>query len=163
MAPILDVDPRSDIAGNLGVDDATQLETINSSKHFHRNWYQSQNPEMQIAGMTPAEHFLKYGGPLGRNPGKFFDTAYYVQTYPEVAQSGLNPLVHYELLGKSRGLHYRPSDPNDTRLYEGLRGRWSVLGFTQPVLDELRALQAPSEISDQQPTALLEEALLRMQ
>jgi hypothetical protein len=163
MAPILDVNPRPDGAGNYGSDAITQLETINRSKHFHRNWYQSQNPEMANAGLTPAEHFLKYGGPLGRNPGKFFDIAYYLRTYPEVVESGLNPLVHYELLGKSRGFSYRPNEAHDARFYEGLRGRWSVLGFTQPVLDELRALQEPSDVSDQQPIAALEEALLRMQ
>jgi len=163
MAPILDVNPSPDGAGNYGSDAITQLETINRSKHFHRNWYQSQNPEMANAGLTPAEHFLKYGGPLGRNPGKFFDTAYYLRTYPEVVESGLNPLVHYELLGKSRGFSYRPNEAHDARFYEGLRGRWSVLGFTQPILDELRALQEPSDVSDQQPIAALEEALLRMQ
>lgn len=80
-----------------------QLLLLKASPELHSHWYQKQYPDAAILGMSSAEHYLRFGGLLGRNPGKNFDTKYYLETYEDVAMSGMNPLLHYILFGKDEG------------------------------------------------------------
>ncbi|PSJ56510.1 glycosyltransferase family 2 protein [Kumtagia ephedrae] len=115
-----------------------QLRHLRNSGQLHSKWYRDQYPDVGILGMDPAEHYLKYGARLGRNPGKNFDTRYYVERYPDVEDSGLNPVVHYVLHGQTQGRAYRV-DTSDVdvvrRLYRKL---WAGLGESAAVeLEEI--------------------------
>lgn len=76
-----------------------QVSILNKSPELHSRWYKEQYPDVAMLGLSSAEHYLRFGALLGRNPGKNFDTQYYLQTYADVAQSGMNPLLHYMLYG----------------------------------------------------------------
>lgn len=77
-----------------------QINVIRKTGHVHRKWYIDTYPDVERLGMEPAEHYLKYGAAIGRNPGKDFDTRFYLEHYPDVAESGMNPLLHYARFGK---------------------------------------------------------------
>jgi glycosyltransferase involved in cell wall biosynthesis len=82
--------------------DAVKL--IECSGLFDARWYATRHPDVGLLGMAPAEHYLRWGGWLGRDPGPDFDTAHYLAQAPEARASGLSPLVHFLLHGKTRGL-----------------------------------------------------------
>jgi hypothetical protein len=123
-----------------------QLRHLRNSGQLHSKWYRDQYPDVGILGMDPAEHYLKYGARLGRNPGKNFDTRYYVERYPDVEDSGLNPVVHYVLHGQTQGRAYRV-DTSDVdigrRLYRKL---WAGLGESAAVeLEEIARAEGYSD------------------
>lgn len=100
-------------------------------------WYLSQYPEVARLGLDPAEHYLKLGAALARDPGRGFSTGFYLQKHPEVAESGLNPLVHYVLYGQEKGLPVLPEEQDISLRLEGVRDRLLSLGFTEAPLAEL--------------------------
>ncbi len=73
------------------------------------DWYREAYPDVDIAGMNPALHYLKYGALLDRNPGPDFDTALYYDLHPSVRDSARNPLVHYLDTRQRTG---RPPEPD---------------------------------------------------
>src|SRR5690606_34617326 len=86
----------------------SQIQLLKKSKQVHTTWYREQYPDVARLGMDPAEHYLKYGADLGRNPGKGFNTKFDLETYPDVKETGMNPLLHYVLHGKKEGRARKP-------------------------------------------------------
>ena len=121
-----------------------QIKLIRATKHMHVNWYLERYPDVRAVGMHPAEHYLRIGAEMGRNPGKHFDTRFYLKTYPDAAKSGMNPLLHYALIG--RGKRYRTTPQRDQSL-DALRSRLLSLGFEAAPLAELDALSADARVS----------------
>lgn len=80
-----------------------QINVIRKSEYLEADWYLDQYPDVRILEMDAAEHYLKYGAMLGRDPGPAFSTKFYVTAYPDVKESGTNPLVHFLLFGVSEG------------------------------------------------------------
>lgn len=78
-------------------------EIIRNSHFFDHDYYLRAYPDVEFSGLDPAEHFLKIGCRLGRNPGPGFDGQAYLATYLDVAARGENPLVHYENHGRNEG------------------------------------------------------------
>ena len=76
---------------------------INKSGFFDAEYYIKNNADVGESGDDPLNHFTKYGGFEGRNPGPKFDTNYYNKQNPDVIASGINPLLHYILYGKKEG------------------------------------------------------------
>jgi len=66
-----------------------------SSSAFDVGYYLRQNPDVAVARIDPALHYLLHGAREGRNPNTHFDTNWYLKQNPDVAKAGLNPLVHY--------------------------------------------------------------------
>lgn len=73
-----------------------ELALLQRSRHLHGRWYVETYPDVQLTGLPPAAHYLKYGALLGRNPGKNFDTGFYRRTYLGDDGDAVNPLIHYE-------------------------------------------------------------------
>ncbi|WP_282026654.1 glycosyltransferase family 2 protein [Limimaricola cinnabarinus] len=117
---------------------------VKKSGHLHGNWYRKTYRDVDLTGLSPSEHFLRYGAALGRNPGKNFHTRRYLEAYPEVAESGMNPLLHYVLEGQDKGYspYPRSTDPvqRANREVSALRTHLLTLGFTKPPLKALDAM-----------------------
>ncbi|RFA28010.1 hypothetical protein CAI21_13930 [Alkalilimnicola ehrlichii] len=92
-------------------------------------------PDVAASGLDPAQHYLQYGGFLGRAPGPDFDSAWYAATYPDVRAAGLNPLVHFLRHGRSEGRLPRANPAAD--LEDKL---W--MGFSQSAVGELARISA---------------------
>lgn len=80
-----------------------QVEVLNRSGLFDKEWYLAEYPDVISGRIDPAEHYLRFGTAEGRNPSPMFDTRYYLQSNPDVAAAGVNPLVHYIEFGISEG------------------------------------------------------------
>lgn len=80
-----------------------QIQQVEHSPLFDRNWYLSQYPDLASINIDPAEHFVRYGGFENRSPSPDFDTEFYVKRYPDVLAEGMNPLLHYILHGEAEG------------------------------------------------------------
>ncbi|WP_375055684.1 glycosyltransferase [Zobellella sp. DQSA1] len=115
------------------------VKLARSSKMVHRNWYLEQYPDVKILNMEPAEHYLKYGAMMGRNPGKTFDTEFYLNTYPDVKKSGLNPLIHYFLHGEKEGRARTAKSSSSLikREINAIRKKLYTYGFLEQPLQEL--------------------------
>ena len=74
---------------------------IANSGLFDDTWYLRNYPEVEKSGISPIEHYLRYGAAAGYNPGPEFNTQWYLNTYPDVANQSINPLLHYILHGKN--------------------------------------------------------------
>jgi len=77
-----------------------ELTAIRNSAFFDAEFYLDSNPDVRIAGLDAAFHYLTSGGHEGRDPGPFFSTHEYLAKFPDVAASGLNALAHYEMYGR---------------------------------------------------------------
>ncbi|WP_169730602.1 glycosyltransferase family A protein [Carnimonas nigrificans] len=65
-------------------------------------WYIKAYPDVEILGMDPILHFMKYGWRLNRNPCKRFDTSFYKES--NSIPDDINPLVHYLEVGIHQNL-----------------------------------------------------------
>ncbi|PZQ10774.1 MAG: hypothetical protein DI565_19540 [Ancylobacter novellus] len=94
-------DPHTN--GSQASDAAACVRQLKSSPLFNGRWYANQYPDVAPSGLSAAEHFLRFGADLGRNPSRLFDTSFYLDAYPDVAASGQNPLLHYLDVGEAEG------------------------------------------------------------
>lgn len=76
---------------------------IRSSKFFDAEWYSQEYRDVVDLAIDPAEHYLRYGALLLRNPSEKFDTAFYVENNSDVASSNINPLLHFLRFGSAEG------------------------------------------------------------
>ena len=84
-------------------DRKSHVKLIEGSEYFDATYYLKSNPDVAVAGVNPADHFIRFGGFEGRKPSAKFDPAFYLSSYEDVARSGLNPLVHYLTHGIHEG------------------------------------------------------------
>jgi len=87
-------------------------QAIEASEYFDADWYTDRYPDVRLLGLSPAEHYLRIGANLLRDPGPDFSTRYYLISYSDVAQSGDNPLWHYIAHGRTEGRPIKPSGYN---------------------------------------------------
>ncbi|MEY8841648.1 hypothetical protein AB9K41_21685, partial [Cribrihabitans sp. XS_ASV171] len=140
-----------------------QVQLLQKSGLVHSTWYNTTYRDVPLTGLGAAEHYLRYGARIGRNPGKDFHTRNYLRAYPDVAESGLNPLLHYILHGRAEGRLKRPnSDMLSYRVVERVRGKLLGMGFTEPALAELEELARDPDHPLQRALASRELALWQM-
>jgi GT2 family glycosyltransferase/glycosyltransferase involved in cell wall biosynthesis len=72
-----------------------QLDLIKSSPFFDGEWYAEQHPDIAVLGLDPAEHYIRIGAGIHRDPSPRFNTKFYLQSNPDVVNAGMNPLVHF--------------------------------------------------------------------
>lgn len=80
-----------------------QIETVKASGFLDEAWYLETYRDVAALGMSAAEHFVKYGAVMGRDPGPDFSTRDYLDGNHDVADKGLNPLLHYIRHGRDEG------------------------------------------------------------
>ncbi|APX26359.1 glycosyltransferase family 2 protein [Salipiger profundus] len=119
-----------------------QIALLRRADVVNTAWYLTRYPDVQLAGMDPVAHYVRYGAEMGRDPGPNFRTDWYLEHNPEAAESDLNPLLHYVLYGQPQGLQAAPPDAaagrrRALRRIEILTGRLTTLGVTVPPLNEL--------------------------
>lgn len=72
----------------------TSLENL-----FHRDWYLSENPDVELFAGDPLEHYKLFGWREGRSPHPLFSTQHYLTLEPECTARGIEPLTHYITVG----------------------------------------------------------------
>jgi GT2 family glycosyltransferase len=80
------------------------IAEVESSSLFNGEWYLQRYPDAGILGLGAAEHYVRLGAGLLRDPGPSFSARLYVEANPDVAASGENPLLHYLRKGRASGL-----------------------------------------------------------
>ncbi|GHB41508.1 hypothetical protein GCM10007094_33690 [Pseudovibrio japonicus] len=144
-----------------------QKKIIRQTKQVHSNWYRQTYPDVAKANIDPAEHYLKYGAAMGRNPGKGFQTNFYLETYPDVAEAEMNPLVHFALHGEKKG--YKRRSPYKSReeakeklRLKTLRTNLLSFGFTEQAPLDLEDMLDKSPLPHVRASAARELALWNM-
>lgn len=77
------------------------LKLVEESGLFDEEWYLSEYADVQMTGLHPIKHYLKYGAALGRNPNNKFDLRRYVEKTNELL-GNVNPFVHFLLTQKGK-------------------------------------------------------------
>ena len=85
-------------------------EILLNSGLFDKQWYLDHNEDVRQTKLSPARHYLLYGGVEGRDPGPAFSSQRYLSTYDDVKKTRINPLLHYLQKGKQEGRIIYPSD-----------------------------------------------------
>ncbi|MBA2237819.1 MAG: glycosyltransferase [Lysobacter sp.] len=118
----------------------SDVAILEASELFDAEQYAARHPDVAMQGVRPAEHYLRVGAKLLRNPGDGFDTAYYVASNPDVARSALNPLLHYLAFGRSEGRPCVPPPPaasaepeNPARERLAAKAYQELAGFRAPL------------------------------
>ncbi len=62
---------------------------------FDREWYVSQNKDVDFSVIDPLEHFFETGWKEYRDPSPYFNVGGYLSRYKDVLIAGRNPLAHY--------------------------------------------------------------------
>jgi len=70
----------------------TQIERIAGTDLFDAGWYARTYPDVAETGMTPAEHYARYGWMLDRDPSPEFDVELYRDS--RGTTPGTNPVLH---------------------------------------------------------------------
>lgn len=96
------------VAGKVVTSHARDLAAIRESKLFDSDWYSSQYDDVAQSGLDPADHYLRVGGRLRRNPSARFCSDYYTSSYPDVEYSGMNPLLHFLRHGREEARRCMP-------------------------------------------------------
>ncbi len=82
---------------------SAEANVLKKSGFFDADWYQNEYPDVKITGMDPAEHYLRLGAKLARNPSPYFDAKYYLEANRDIKLAGINPLLHYIQHGHKEG------------------------------------------------------------
>lgn len=88
------------------------IALLGASPLLDSTWYRKQYPDVDALEMNPAEHYLRIGAQMLRNPSERFNTRYYLEANPDVAGSPINPLVHYLRFGRREGRTALPPTAN---------------------------------------------------
>src|SRR3546814_14312781 len=80
------------------------IAEVGTSPLFDGEWYLQRYPDAGLLGMEAAEHYVRIGAGLLRDPSPSFSARLYVEANPDVAASGENPLLHYLRKGRAGGL-----------------------------------------------------------
>jgi glycosyltransferase involved in cell wall biosynthesis len=83
------------------------LGILRSSPFFDAEWYKAQYPDVALSGMDAAEHYLRYGFRLGRDPGPDFSTLFFQLALPSLAKSR-DPLTQVESVIAETGTFPQP-------------------------------------------------------
>lgn len=86
------------------------LKLIQASPFFDPDWYLRTYPDVAVSGLSPAEHYLRFGQMLGRDPGPDFSSALYLRHNPDIAAKGIEALTHYESRGRKGNRRHFASD-----------------------------------------------------
>ncbi|MGB7800486.1 glycoside hydrolase family 99-like domain-containing protein [Buttiauxella sp.] len=78
-------------------------DILNGSELFDSEWYKETYPDVELLNMEPAEHYLKYGWRMLRDPSVEFSTKFYLKFNADVKEAGVNPLIHYITQGINEG------------------------------------------------------------
>jgi len=89
------------------------VRLIQASEYFDDEWYLKRYPDVKDSGVSPAEHYLLFGGKEGRMPSPNFDGRWYLRQYSDIAAADLNPLLHFIKFGKEEGREGVPKSPKD--------------------------------------------------
>lgn len=103
-------------------DNANRVRIIEDSEFFDGAWYLERYPDVAMLGMAPAEHYVRIGASLLRDPGPGFSTEGYLLANPDA--SGLNPLVHFMRRGRVEGRRLAPAAQHHTA--RARHGKWSI-------------------------------------
>lgn len=93
-----------------------EIGLITTSGMFDEKWYLEQYSDVGALGVEAAEHYLRIGAHLLRDPGPAFSTAYYLTSNLDVANAKVNPLVHYVKYGRKEGRRCLPDVTSGVRL-----------------------------------------------
>ena len=94
------------------------IELLHDSPLFDGEWYAGEYPDVRLARIEPARHYLWVGARLGRRPSPDFDPAAYLGLHRDVARAGVNPLVHYLRFGCDEGRALSKGIATDTQIDE---------------------------------------------
>lgn len=89
--------------GRASAHDLWAAEVLRRSVFFDRTWYLATYPDVAASGIDPAEHYVRYGAPEGREPSPWFSGATYLEKNPDLVETGVNPLLHYLQHGRGEG------------------------------------------------------------
>jgi glycosyltransferase involved in cell wall biosynthesis len=80
-----------------------QKNRIIASGLFDPEYYAKVNIDLHLSTDDLIDHFIKHGGPEGRNAHPLFDAPYYLSLYEDVKNAKINPLYHYLEYGAPEG------------------------------------------------------------
>ncbi|WP_185858820.1 glycosyltransferase family 2 protein [Vreelandella populi] len=88
--------------------DSENYELIKRSNLLNKKWYAKQYKDVELLGMDPIEHYIKYGAHLGRDPSANFSASFYRENFLEKGSND-DPLLHYLKVGSKKGYKIKPN------------------------------------------------------
>ncbi len=85
------------------------VRKLERSGLFYVPFYLELVPEIKDSGLSPAEHYLRYGAWENKDPNPLFSSSYYLRKNRDVYVSGENPLLHYVERGAGEGRDPHPA------------------------------------------------------
>ncbi len=96
---------------------------------FDEDFYEEQNPDLDLSRIDAFSHYLLRGWKEFRNPNPEFSVREYLLRHPDVEAAGTEPLIHYANIGQqeSRSLG---------TFHEKINEIWNRSGKAMPAGDE---------------------------
>jgi len=79
------------------------LRYVRVALNFDSKFYLSKYPDVELSGMVPLVHYLRFGAKELRDPNAAFSAKLYLENNPDVRSAGVDPFVHFLLWGRSEG------------------------------------------------------------
>ena len=125
-----------------------QIELVELSQFFDREYYLNQYKEVQESDLSPVMHYLLVGADLGYNPSAQFSTELYWKKYPDT--QGVIPLLHYLESGEREGRRYFRVRQKSTQQYSNdpIYEQW-IEDVEAPSLTDEKIQSLRQELSQQ--------------
>jgi hypothetical protein len=108
---------------------------------FDADWYRKRYPDVDMLGVNPLAHYLKYGFALGRDPEPRFSSVEYLRYNPDVARRKMDALDHFVLYGRAEGRSIYPVER-----FDGLPAEPRFGGREYGPIDSLVAYDGPARL-----------------
>lgn len=99
------------------------IKLVANSELFDAAWYLARYRDAGIMDMDAAEHYVRLGARLLRDPSLRFSAEYYVASYPDVAQASIDPFIHYVVHGQREGRRPLPPSASEEKR-PAAAGKW---------------------------------------
>lgn len=85
------------------------VAALRASTLFDDEWYLRRYEDVGFMSVDPAEHYVRFGASMNRDPGPEFSTRAYLEAHGDVQRAGINPLFHYLKWGVKEGRRAHPA------------------------------------------------------
>ena len=99
--------PRSVASWILQLRFSDHADRVLRSGFHDPDWYRRSYPDVEASGLTPLQHYVRFGAYACRSPGPDFDSEWYLLQNPELLTATkskcLDPLLHFLDFGQQQG------------------------------------------------------------
>lgn len=120
---------------------------------FDEDFYEEQNPDLDLSCTDAFSHYLLRGWKEFRNPNPEFSVREYLLRHPDVEASGIEPLIHYANIGQQQSRSLGTFDEKVGEIWSR-SGRDMPAGDHSTIFERAQDMMVPMNIINSKKLAV---------